>query len=122
MTGDKRADYVSVDPATGRLNLWVNRCKATGQPGTGDPSPGDDLPVPISEWCKTVDPGSEVETIKVWDDWGVGAHMDLMLSQVYSPPNLNWMSRMYAEAYPQAGDPNIDGCGGKSSLTPVSTH
>ncbi|VUC27345.1 unnamed protein product [Clonostachys rosea] len=28
MTGDKRADYVSVDPNSGRLNLWQNRCWA----------------------------------------------------------------------------------------------
>lgn len=30
MTGDKRADYVSIDPDNGRLNLWHNRCWATG--------------------------------------------------------------------------------------------
>ncbi|KAJ8127625.1 hypothetical protein O1611_g6011 [Lasiodiplodia mahajangana] len=26
MTGDDRADYVTIDPDTGRLNLWHNRC------------------------------------------------------------------------------------------------
>ncbi|KAI0908236.1 hypothetical protein F4823DRAFT_599838 [Ustulina deusta] len=26
MTGDERADYVTIDPDTGRLNLWHNRC------------------------------------------------------------------------------------------------
>ncbi|CAM1501517.1 Fc.00g035010.m01.CDS01 [Cosmosporella sp. VM-42] len=41
MTGDKRADYVSIDPDTGRLNLWHNRCWATSDPDppTGIPDP-----------------------------------------------------------------------------------
>ncbi|TGJ87370.1 hypothetical protein E0Z10_g1365 [Xylaria hypoxylon] len=40
MTGDKRADYVSIDPDNGRINLWHNRCWPIDQPVPGDG--GDD--------------------------------------------------------------------------------
>ncbi|KAH7244874.1 hypothetical protein B0J15DRAFT_500889 [Fusarium solani] len=36
MTGDKRADYVSINPDNGRLNLWHNRCWPNGSGGGGD--------------------------------------------------------------------------------------
>lgn len=26
MTGDGRADYMSINPDNGRINLWINRC------------------------------------------------------------------------------------------------
>lgn len=44
MTGDKRADYVSINPDNGRLNLWHNRCWPNGSGGGGDDggSGGDD--------------------------------------------------------------------------------
>lgn len=40
MTGDGRADYVAVDPETGSLTLWQNRCWPNDEDGGGDG--GDD--------------------------------------------------------------------------------
>lgn len=119
MTGDKRADYLSIDPDTGRLNLWINRCLPTGDsPGGTDPPPHSGLPVSVSEWCSTDEAtqGNEQVAMKIWNDWGVGANMDLVIGSLYDPPNDNWMSRLYDEAYRAAGDPNIGGCGGNSSM------
>ncbi|KAI0540897.1 hypothetical protein GGR58DRAFT_511384 [Xylaria digitata] len=42
MTGDKRADYVSINPDNGRLNLWHNRCWPIDQPVPGDDGDDDD--------------------------------------------------------------------------------
>ncbi|CAM1508809.1 Fc.00g025480.m01.CDS01 [Cosmosporella sp. VM-42] len=46
MTGDKRADYVSIDPDNGRLNLWHNRCWPINSGGgdSGDDGDGDNEP------------------------------------------------------------------------------
>ena len=38
MTGDRRADYVSIDPDNGRINLWENNCWAIDDGGDGDGS------------------------------------------------------------------------------------
>ncbi|KAJ8111527.1 hypothetical protein ONZ43_g5602 [Nemania bipapillata] len=46
MTGDKRADYVAVNPDNGALTLWQNRCLPIDTPPIDDPPvasfPGDD--------------------------------------------------------------------------------
>ncbi|KAI1361353.1 hypothetical protein F5Y08DRAFT_314931 [Xylaria arbuscula] len=42
MTGDKRADYVSINPDNGRINLWHNRCWPSDQPVPGDDGGSDD--------------------------------------------------------------------------------
>lgn len=36
MTGDRRADYVTLDPDSGALNLWHNRCAPNGEGDGGD--------------------------------------------------------------------------------------
>lgn len=43
MTGDGRADYVSVDPNNGRLNLWHNRCWPLESSGDGSSGGSDEL-------------------------------------------------------------------------------
>ncbi|KAJ4183363.1 hypothetical protein NW755_009854 [Fusarium falciforme] len=43
MTGDGRADYVSVDPNNGRLNLWHNRCWPLESSGDGSSGGSDQV-------------------------------------------------------------------------------
>lgn len=70
MTADKRADFVTVNPDNGALNLWINNCwpsgNGSGDDGDGDsggddgdgvdpytPDPNDDMPLPTCPFTPT---------------------------------------------------------------------
>ncbi|CAM1506043.1 Fc.00g056840.m01.CDS01 [Cosmosporella sp. VM-42] len=94
MTGDKRADYVSIDPDNGRINLWKNRCWEIdegddgGDGGDGGGS-GNDKPWigrTETDWCHLEKKSGFVLSEKsyIWgssgDGLGVGEWLDEWLA------------------------------------------
>ena len=97
MTGDRRADYVSIDPDTGRINLWENRCSEiddgddgdNGGSDGGDDGGDDDKPWKARskhEWCDLAEKQGFVPAQQsyIWgssgNGLGVGQWLDEWLS------------------------------------------
>lgn len=98
MTGDGRADYVAIDPDTGSLTLWQNRCWETGDGDDGDGGGGgggDDGPDPDKkpwddrshwEWCNITDQKgfSQEQKTYVWGSEGKGLGVGQWLDEQIS--------------------------------------
>lgn len=98
MTGDGRADYVSVDPDTGRLNLWKNRCWeiTDDDPEPSPPYTGHSQ----DDWCGSRALQSGFTASQKADIWGsetgqlgVGTWLD---EQITSLPykEVNWTDHL----------------------------
>ncbi|CAM1503527.1 Fc.00g011180.m01.CDS01 [Cosmosporella sp. VM-42] len=118
MTGDRRADYVSIDPDTGRLNLWKNRCWAIDDGDDGDDDDddgGDDDDKPWNdrtewEWCHlaTQQGFSSAQKSYIWgsdeNGLGVGQYLDELLVEEKEENWVDNLRKAYQDDFPDDDD------------------